>query len=247
VDDHAVNGIGTRRAPPLVLVVDPDRTTREILNRLVRAAGVEVRAMPGPAPLFAPPRPDRPACLVLAVELAEGDGLTVQERLCAAGADLPTVFVSARADVTTSVRAMKQGAVDFIEKPLDRQRIEEAVHAALDRATALRQGRAERARAAALVAALTPREREVLKLLTAGLRNKASAQRLGVAEKTVKAHRSQVMRKMGTDSVARLVVLAQQAGVISGVSCSGSLLDCPRDGGGATGMRRSWDLARGYS
>ena len=195
---------------------------------------MEVRAFPGPAPLFAQPLPDRPACLVQAMELPEGDGLAVQERLRGGAADLPIVFVSARADVPTSVRAMKQGAVDFLEKPLDERQVLAAVRAALDRSTDLRRSRADRTRAAALVALLTPREREVLALLAAGLRNKASAARLGVSEKTVKAHRGQVMRKTGAGSLARLVVLAQHAGVITSMSPLESLLDCPRDGGGTT-------------
>ena len=204
------------------------------MTRLMRSAGIEVRTFLGPTPLFAQPIPDRPVCVVLALEQADADGLAVQARLADAGADLPIVFVSSRATVTASVRAMKHGAVDFLEKPLSRRQVLAAVRAAFDRAAALRHARAQRARAAALVTSLTPREREVLALLTAGLRNRASAERLGVAEKTVKQHRGQIMRKTGAGSLARLVVLAQQAGVISDVSPLESLLDCPRDGGGAS-------------
>jgi RNA polymerase sigma factor (sigma-70 family) len=200
-------------ARPIVFVVDDDYSLRKALERVITSVGLEVRTFSNPAAFLAHPRPDVPACLVLDLRLPGASGLSVQEQLVRAGADLPIVFLTGYADVATSVRAMKAGAVDFLQKPVDDQRLIDAVQQALDNATRSWEERAKRARLAALAATLTPREREVLALIVTGLPNKLVADRLGAAEKTVKVHRARVMEKMRATSLAELVVMTQTMGL----------------------------------
>jgi FixJ family two-component response regulator len=203
-------------ASPVVFIVDDDDSLRRALERVIRSVGLEVRSFATPAAFLAHPRPDRPACLILDLRLPGTSGVALQEQLVRAADDLPIVFLTAYADVATSVRAMKAGAADFLQKPVDDQRLIDAVQEALGKATMRREERAERARIAALAAALTPREREVLALIVTGLPNKLVADRLGAAEKTVKVHRARVMEKMNADSLAELIVMAQLIGIGNG-------------------------------
>jgi FixJ family two-component response regulator len=200
-------------APPIVFVVDDDDSVRRALERVIGSVGVEVCSFAAPAAFLAHPLPERPACLVLDLRLPGASGLAVQERLAAAGADIPIVFLTGHADVTTSVQAMKAGAVDFLQKPVDDQRIIDAVQGALAGAARRWEARNERARIAALVDTLTPREREVLSLIVTGLPNKLVADQLGAAEKTIKVHRARVMEKMKASSLAELAVLVRRVGI----------------------------------
>jgi FixJ family two-component response regulator len=127
---------------------------------------------------------------------------------------IPIIFITGHGDIPMSVRAMKAGAVDFLEKPFNDQALLDAIHAALARDAEGRQAEAARVDARARLETLTPREREVLALVVAGLANKQIAARLGTTEQTIKLHRGRVMGKMQADSVAELVVLAQRAGVL---------------------------------
>lgn len=197
----------------IVFIVDDDESVRKALARLIASVGLEVQTFPSPAAFLAHPRPDRPACVVLDLRMPGTSGLTVQEELAKAGADLPILFLTGHADVSTSVRAMKAGAVDFLEKPLHDQALLDAIHRALGRARELRGARSEREGIARRVATLTPREREVLALVVAGLPNKLVADRLGASEKTIKVHRARVMQKMRADSLAHLVRMAQVVGI----------------------------------
>lgn len=194
---------------PIVYVVDDDESLRRALALLIRSVALEVQVFATPAAFLAHPRPDRPACVVLDLQMPGASGLAVQEELVRAGAILPILFLSGHGDVSTSVRAMKAGAVDFLEKPFHDQALLDAVHHALERSRELRADRDESQRAARLLATLTPRECEVLALVVAGLPNKRVADRLGASEKTVKVHRARVMVKMKADSLADLVRLAQ--------------------------------------
>lgn len=201
---------------PIVFVVDDDESFRSSLARLLRSVDLEVRTFPTPAAFLSHALPDRPACLVLDLRMPGASGLAVQEELARAGADLPILFLTGHADVPTSVRAMKAGAVDFLEKTLDDQALLDAIQKALGRARELWTARAERTRTERLVATLTPRERDVLRLIVTGLPNKQIADRLGAAEKTIKVHRARVMEKMQADSLARLVLMAHGVGIGAG-------------------------------
>lgn len=200
-------------ADAIVFVVDDDESMRKALARLIGSVGLEVQTFSSPAAFLAHPRPDRPACVVLDLRMPGASGLAVQEELARAGVDLPILFLTGHADVSTSVRAMKAGAVDFLEKPLPDQALLDAIHRALGRARELRGARAERETLARRVATLTPREREVLALVVAGLSNKVVADRLGASEATIKVHRARVMEKMHADSLAHLVRMAQVVGI----------------------------------
>jgi FixJ family two-component response regulator len=198
---------------PLVFVVDDDESVRRALARLIRSIGLEVQSFASPAAFLAHRRPDRPACAILDLRMPGVSGLTVQEELQRTAADIPVVFLTGHADVPTSVRAMKAGAVDFLQKPLNEQDLLDTVQRAVERARELWRSRAQRELIESRVARLTPREREVFALVVAGLPNKRVAERLGAAEKTVKLHRARVMEKMEVDSLADLVRTAHMIGL----------------------------------
>jgi FixJ family two-component response regulator len=196
----------------LVFVIDDDGLVRRALSRLLRSAGLQVQTFPSAKAFldFAPP--DRPACLVLDLQLPGPSGLELQAALIRAGRDIPIVFVTGHGDVPSSVRAMKSGAVDFLQKPFDGQELLGCVARALSRSREQRAERAERAVLQERSATLTPREREVLGLVVTGRLNKQIAGELGVAEKTVKVHRGRVMAKMQAGSVAELVRMVEKLG-----------------------------------
>jgi FixJ family two-component response regulator len=139
------------------------------------------------------------------------DGLQLQQALASSGDPCPIIFITGYGDVPTSVRAMKAGAVDFLTKPFDQQELLAAVRSAIDKDRSARAARAERSSIGVRVAALTPREREVMVHVVAGHLNKQIAAELGIAEKTVKVHRARVMKKMGAGSVAELVTMVSSA------------------------------------
>jgi len=190
---------------PLVVVVDDDPFIREALTELLRSVGFEAQGFASTRELLAAALPDRPGCMVLDVRLPGMSGLDLQAQLTAAGNDLPIIFMTGHGDIPMSVRAMKAGAVDFLTKPFRDQDMLDAVAGAIERHRADRRSRAESERAAALVATLTLREREVFDRVTAGLLNKQIAFELGISEITVKLHRGSMMRKMGASSLANLI------------------------------------------
>ena len=193
---------------PLVFVIDDDESVRRGLDRLLRSDGLDVESFASSREFVARPLPDRPACIVLDLRLPGASGLEVQDTLARAGWEIPIIFISGYADVGSSVRALKAGAVDFLQKPFSDQALLDIVHEALDRARAARRRRAERAAIQARFDLLTPRERDVLRLVLRGLLNKQIASELGISEKTVKFHRGRVMAKTEAGSVAELVRLA---------------------------------------
>jgi RNA polymerase sigma factor (sigma-70 family) len=196
---------------PLVFVLDDDPSICRALTRLIRAAGYDVEVFGVPDEFLAREPHEGPACLVLDLRLPRMTGLELQEALERAGRALPTVFISGRADVPASVRAMKAGAVDFLSKPVDEDELLAAIEGALERDRARRTERAERRTLDTRFARLTPREREVCALVAAGLLNKQIAAELGTSEKTVKVHRGRVMAKLEVRSVAELVRVFDRA------------------------------------
>jgi FixJ family two-component response regulator len=199
---------------PLVLVVDDDASVRKSLTRLLVLAGYAVEAFASARAFLARPPHPGPCCLVLDVRMPGLTGIQLQEMLAATGRRMSIVFVTGHADVQTSVKAMKAGAVDLLTKPVDAQDLIAAIQRAItrdehDRATAARRAEIQRR-----VSTLTTRETEVFALVVTGMLNKQSAAALGVGEKTVKVHRARVMEKMRAGSIAELVRLADEAGVL---------------------------------
>jgi FixJ family two-component response regulator len=198
---------------PIVLVVDDDLAIRESLTGLFRSVGLRVEVF-GSAPEFLQSDlPNAPSCLVLDIRLPGISGLDFQIDLANAGIHIPIIFMTGHGDIPMSVQAMKAGAVDFLTKPLRQQ---EMIHA-VTRALAADQKRRTAEKTVSdlrlLYESLTPREREVLPLVTAGMMNKLIAAELGVSEITVKVHRSNIMRKMHTRSLADLARIADALGI----------------------------------
>ncbi|MDS4068041.1 MAG: response regulator [Candidatus Competibacter sp.] len=196
--------------PPMIHVVDDDESLRTALLRLLGAAGFEARGYASTGDFLLQPPPDRPGCLLLDVRMPGPSGLDLQTVLQRQNNPLPVVFLTGYADVAASVRAMKAGAVDFLTKPVEREALFEALQRALDRDAAQRAARAEAERLRAAFAALTPRERAVFDRIVAGQINKQIADALGIAERTVKLQRAQLMAKLGVSSAAELGRLAER-------------------------------------
>jgi len=188
-----------------ISVVDDDALVLRSLGRLLRSAGFTVRTYPSPQAFLAQGADDAPGCVVLDLSMPGLSGLELQQALAASPDARPVVFISGRGDVPSSVAAMKAGAVDFLVKPFEERALLAAVHCAVEKDRAARRAREESSQIARRVAALTPREREVLARVVDGKLNKQIAAELGTAEKTVKVHRARMMRKMGVDSLAGLV------------------------------------------
>jgi FixJ family two-component response regulator len=200
-------------AEPVVLVVDDDESMREALAGLFRSVGLRVNVFGSTAELMRGSLPNVPSCLVLDVRLPGVSGLDFQADLTAAGIHIPIIFMTGHGDIPMTVQAMKAGAVDFLTKPFRHQEMIHAVNKAL---VADRKRRAEHATVAEwrlLYDSLTARERQIIALVSAGLRNKQIAADLGVSEITVKVHRVHIMRKMRARSLADLVRIADVLGI----------------------------------
>jgi FixJ family two-component response regulator len=197
-------------AKPLIHVVDDDESLRTALLRLLDAAGFEACGYASTGEFLLHPPPDRPGCLLLDVRLPGPSGLELQAALQRLRVALPVIFLTGHADVTSGVRAMKAGAVDFLEKPVERDTLLDALRRALALDASLRTARGEEDHLRARFAALTRREREVFDRIVAGRLNKEIADELGVGERTVKAQRAQLMLKLGAESAAELGSLAEQ-------------------------------------
>ncbi len=199
-------------ASALVYVVDDDEDVRGALARLLTSAGSSVVTFDSPRAFLDGFDRTAWACLVLDLSMPGVDGLELQRMLEHEAVGLPIVFLSGHGDVASSVQAMKRGAMDFLQKPVDDEVLLAAIAKALDRARALRAADAIKRRFADVIAALTPRERQVLAGIVAGRLNKQIAGDLGTAEKTVKFHRANLMRKMKVRTVADLVKIVERAG-----------------------------------
>lgn len=196
-----------------VCIVDDDPAVRKGLARLLRSADLNVETFASAAEFLAKDGYEEVGCIVLDVRMPGVDGMELQARLGAKGADLPVIFLTGHGDIPLSVKAMKQGAFDFLTKPVDEEVLLDAVRQARQRRRATRSDRLEVQAVQERLASLTPREQEVLRCVLTGALNKQIAARLGIAEKTVKIHRARVMEKMGAASVAELVPICQRAGV----------------------------------
>ena len=197
----------------VVCVIDDDEDVRKALQRLLRSIGLAVETFPSPQAFLAYPLADRPSCLVLDVQLPGQSGLDLQAALEQAEVKIPIVFVTGHGDVPTSVRAMKAGAVDFLEKPFDDRHLLDSIHRALDESRERRADRAERAVIRQRIASLTPREHQVVELLVTGMPNKQVAGELGAAEKTIKVHRGRIMAKMHANSLVDLARMTEKVGI----------------------------------
>lgn len=200
---------------PIVCIVDDDASVREALASLFRSVGLSVASFGSAADFLARDHADAPGCLVLDVRLPGVSGLDFQSQLASMDNHLPIIFMTGHGDIPMSVRAMKAGALDFLAKPFRDQDMLDAVANAIERDAAARRDADALATLRQAYASLTPREREVMGHVTAGLMNKQVGGLLGLSEITVKIHRGNVMRKMGAKSLAELVKQAEALGIRS--------------------------------
>jgi two-component system response regulator FixJ len=198
---------------PCICIVDDDPAVRDSVQALLESAGHAVRAFPAARAFLAERESVSCACLIADIRMPDMDGLTLQEELVRLKAGIPVVIITGHGDVTLAVRAMKAGAVDFIEKPFDDETLLTAVDRAAAAGRAAKGKAAQSEEAAARVAALSAREREVLERLVAGKANKVIAYELSISPRTVEIHRANVMDKMQAKSLSELVRFAIAAGM----------------------------------
>jgi FixJ family two-component response regulator len=194
----------------VVFIVDDDARMREALVELLASYGIAAMAFGSACDYIGADKPDIPACLVLDVELPDINGLDLQGRIVKGGGHPPIVFITGHGDVPSSVRAMKNGAMDFLTKPFSDADVMSAIRSAISRDRADRAERTEMSLLKQRYLGLTPRERDVLPLVVSGLLNKQAAAELGISEVTLQVHRRNVMQKMGATSLADLVRIAQR-------------------------------------
>ena len=199
---------------PTIFVVDDDASVRKSLTRLLTTAGYAVEAFASGREFLASERPPGPGCLVIDVRMPDLTGLDLQQALASSPHLMPIVFITGHGDISMGVRAMKDGAVDFLPKPFDEADLLEAIRRAVVKDLGDLRREAGVTDIQRRVDLLTPREREVFALVVTGMLNKQIAGALGIGEKTVKVHRARVMEKMRARSVADLVRLADAVGVI---------------------------------
>jgi FixJ family two-component response regulator len=198
----------------LVILVDDDPSFRRSMERLLRTAGYAIQSFASALEFLQSPRPKVPACLLSDVRMPGLNGLDLQRELARAGWQIPIIFITGHGDVPTSVRAMKAGAVDFLSKPFREKDLLDAIEKALERDRVAREERTRLAEVRRNYQSLTPREREVMAHVVSGMLNKQIGAKLNTVEKTVKFHRAHIMEKMGADSLAELVRMAGELGVL---------------------------------
>lgn len=198
---------------PVICIVDDNPSVRRSLERLIQSLGLTARSFASATQFLQSGHREETDCLILDVRMPEISGLDLQEKLSGMGIFLPIVFISGHGTVPMSVRAMKAGAVDFLQKPFDEQDLIDAIYRAIDRCRQRKAEREELTEIQARLRSLTPKEHQVLACVITGLLNKNIADRLAMAEKTVKVHRASVMKKMEAPSVADLVRMAEKAGI----------------------------------
>jgi FixJ family two-component response regulator len=194
----------------VVFVVEDDAAARSAMQSLLQSVGLRVETFGSASEFLQRGTPDGPCCLVLDVRLPGMSGIELQRNLTSTGVNIPIIFITGHGDIPMSVEAMKAGAMEFLTKPFRGQELLDAIHNAIERNRATRQDEAKRVDLRRRVDTLTPREREVMQRVIAGLLNKQIAAELGASERTIKIHRANVMRKMGAESLPDLVRMAEK-------------------------------------
>src|SRR6202046_3582750 len=199
-----------KEAESIVFVVDDDAAVRDSVQRLIASVGLRVETFGSTREFLDSKRPEAPSCLVLDVRLPGASGLELQRDLTAANVHIPIIFITGHADVPMTVRAMKAGAVEFLTKPFRGQELLDAIQEAIARDRVAWHERVKTSDLRARYGTLTAPEKEVLQLVASGLLNKQVGAELGTSELTIKTHRGRVMQKMGADSLADLVRMAER-------------------------------------
>jgi FixJ family two-component response regulator len=198
---------------PIVFVVDDDISIRESLESLIRFVGLQPETFASAEEFLARPRVLTPSCLVLDISLPELNGLELQKLMAVDRSGMPIIFITGHGDVPMTVQAMKAGAVEFLTKPFDDEVLLSAIRNAIKRSGSILDDHAEIQALRDSYASLTPREREVMRLVVSGMLNKQIGLKLGISEITVKAHRGKAMQKMKADSLADMVKTAVRLGL----------------------------------
>jgi FixJ family two-component response regulator len=201
------------KVEPIVFLVDDDELFRRSTERLIRTAGLNVQPFTSARDFLKSPRPEGPACLVLDVQMPGLSGMELQRELTQTGIHIPIIFITGHGDIAMSVRAMKAGAVEFLTKPFRGSALLDAIRAAIERDRTAIQKRSEIRELRDRYETLTPREREVMALVTDGLLNKQVAGKLSTTEATIKFHRAHIMQKMCANSLADLIRMAEKLGI----------------------------------
>ena len=207
-----------RLGAPIVFVVDDDASMREALADLISSVGLSVETLKSAREFLEHKRPDAPACLVLDVRLPGLSGLDLQRELLRSQTPIPIIFITGHGDIPMSVRAMKEGAVEFLPKPFRDQDLLDAIQQAIEIDRVARQERTVKSELRDRYESLTRREREVMELMVTGLLSKQIAAELGSSEVTIKMHRGQVMHKMKAQSIVQLARMAEKIGIGSKAS-----------------------------
>lgn len=207
---HVMNA----RSTPLVYIVDDDPALRDSLRHLLESVGLQALVFADTEAFLAAYQPSKPGCLLLDIRIPGRNDLQVQQRLHQHGIDVPVIIIAGYGDVPMAVTAMKQGALDFIEKPFNDQLLLDCVHSALAEDRIRRNAHARRQALQRRFDTLTPREQDVLRWVVEGLSNREIADALSLSRKTVEIHRAKVMQKMEADTLSQLIRMAMVIGIL---------------------------------